>query len=179
MTVTKDQIADVVEKQVARFGYQKTTVDDIAAALGISKKTLYQHFDSKRDMYEYLVRRMSVTNRAQLAASIAGLPTYRGKVDALVGMVVTMAREHIAETSEADWRGEYEVAADAYQEATGSLLEDLIERGIAAGEFAVRDAALARRMATAMILEYTLMMREVPSLDRDEEMRAGIARYLG
>lgn len=179
MSVTKDQIADVVEKQVARFGYQKTTVDDIAAELGISKKTLYQHFESKREMYGYLVQRMSRISRAEMAAAVSGLPTCREKVEALVTMVLSMARAHIAETTEADWRGEYEVAADAYREATGSLLQSLVEEGMASGEFAVRDALLTRRMVTAMILEYTLMVREEPSFDRDAELREGIARYLG
>jgi AcrR family transcriptional regulator len=179
MAVTKDQIADVVGKHVARFGYQKTTVDDIAAELGISKKTLYRHFDSKQDMYGYLVQRLARQNRLEMAGTLADLPTYRKKVRALVAMVLTMARAHILETSEEDWRGEYEVAADAYREATGSLLQDLIEHGIAEGEFAVRNAGLARRMLSAMFVEYTLMVREDPSYDLDEELQAGIARYLG
>lgn len=179
MAVTKDQIADVVAKHVARFGYQKTTVDDIAADLGISKKTLYRHFDSKREMYGYLVDRLARENRAEMAAALVALPTYREKVTALVATILTMARAHVVETSESDWRGEFEVAADAYREATGSLLEDLVRRGIEEGEFAVRDAALARRMVSAMFIEYTLMVREDPSYDRDEELQAGIARYLG
>ena len=179
MAVTKDQIADVVEKHVARFGYQKATVDDIAADLGISKKTLYQHFDTKRDMYAYLVQRLARQNKLEMTAALTDLPTYRKKVRALVSMVLTMARAHILETSEADWRGEYEVAADAYREATGSLLEELVERGIGEGEFAVRNVGLARRMLGAMFIEYTLMVREDPSYDLDEELQAGIARYLG
>jgi len=179
MAVTKDQIADVVAKHVARFGYQKTTVDDIAADLGISKKTLYQHFDSKRDMYGYLVGRLASQSRSEMAAALAELPTYRKKVRALVAMILTTARAHILETAEADWRGEFEVAADAYREATGSLLERLVQSGIEEGEFAVRDAGLARRMVSAMFIEYTLMVRDDPTYDRDEELQAGIARYLG
>lgn len=179
MAVTKDQIADVVEKHVTRFGYQKTTVDDLAAELGISKKTLYQHFDSKREMYGYLVDRLARQNRSEMAAALVELPTYRKKVRALVAMILTMARAHIVETDEADWRGEYEAAADAYREATGSLLQDLVRRGSEEGEFAVRDPALARRMVSAMFVEYTLMVREDPAYDRDEELQAGVARYLG
>jgi AcrR family transcriptional regulator len=179
MAVTKDMIADVVEKHVARFGYSKTAVDEVAAELGISKKTLYVHFDSKRDMYRYVVERTARSSRSQMAAAVAGFGTNREKVSALVAMVLKMARAHILETDEADWRGEYEVAADAFTEATGSLIEELVERGIADGEFAVRDAGLARRMLAAMILEYTLMVREDPEMERDEELGAGIVRYLG
>ena len=179
MSVTKDQIADVVEKHVERFGYQKTTVDDIAAELGISKKTLYVHFDSKRDMYAYVVARIARMTRAQLAAAIEPQPTYRKKVRALVGMVISQANQHIAETSEPDWRGEFEVALDAFRDATGSLLQELIERGLAVGEFAVRDAMLARRMVSAMLVEYTLIVRDDPGYDRVGELLAGVGRYLG
>lgn len=179
MAVTKDAIADVVERHVARFGYAKTTVDDIAAELGISKKTLYVHFASKRDMYAYVVARMARLSRSQMAAAVAGAPTSREKVGRLLEMVIGMARAHIAETSETDWRGEYEVAADAFVEATGSLFEDLVAEGIARGEFAVTDARLARRMFAAMVLEYTLMVREDPAFDRDSELAAAALRYLG
>jgi len=179
VAVTKDTIADVVEKHVGRFGYAKTTVDEVAADLGISKKTLYLHFDSKRDMYRFVVERAARLTRSQLSAGVSALPTAGARVAALMATVLRMSREHIAETSESDWRGEYEVAADAFVEATGSLLEELVERGIAAGEFGIRDPHLARRVLTAAILEYTLMVREDPTLDHDEEIVAGLVRYLG
>jgi AcrR family transcriptional regulator len=179
MAVTKDMIADVVEKQVSRFGYRKMTVDDVAGELGVSKKTLYQHFDSKRDMYGFVVDRLARESRAGMAAAVSGFPTQREKVTALVKIMLEMARAHIAETSESEWRAEFEVAADAFQEATGSLFQDLVERGIAAGEFQVTDAVLARHMLAAMVVEYTLMVRRDPTYERDAEMSAGISRYLG
>jgi AcrR family transcriptional regulator len=39
------------ERQFRRFGYKRTTVDDITAAAGTGKGSLYLHFESKRAVY--------------------------------------------------------------------------------------------------------------------------------
>jgi AcrR family transcriptional regulator len=179
VAVTKDAIADVFAKHVERFGYRKTTLDEVAHDLGISKKTLYVHFEGKSEIYAYLVERMARQSRREMAAAIAPLPTNAEKVMALMRLALQMSRAHILETAEADWRQEYEVAADAFTSAVGSLGMEIVEDGIAAGEFAVTDAAFAQRMLNAMVLEYTMMVREDPALDRDEELLEGIRRYLG
>lgn len=179
MAVTKDRIAEVFAKHVERFGYRKTTLDEVARELGVSKKTLYVHFDGKREIYSYLVARMAAGSRREMARAVAGLPTNAEKVTALVTMTLQMGRAHIAETAEANWFQEYEVAADAYREATGSLMREFVQSGIDNGEFAVRDAALTERMVSAMIIEYVLMVRADPTLDGDAELTAGIRRYLG
>ena len=38
-------------------GYEATTLDDVAAAAGVTKPILYRHFDSKRDLYLALLER--------------------------------------------------------------------------------------------------------------------------
>lgn len=179
MAVTKERIADVFEKHVQRFGYAKTTLDEVARDLGISKKTLYVHFEGKGDIYGYIVARLAQDSRRQMAGALATLPTYRDKVRALATLVIGQARAHVVETTEADWRQEYEVAVDAYREATGSLLRELVEGGAAAGEFTLRDGMLGERMLAAVLVEYALMLREDPALDRDEELIAAVCRFLG
>ena len=47
----KDQILATARRVFARAGYEPTSVDDIAAAAGVTKPVLYRHFDSKRDLY--------------------------------------------------------------------------------------------------------------------------------
>ncbi|AQS60227.1 TetR/AcrR family transcriptional regulator [Desulforamulus ferrireducens] len=38
-----------------KFGFRKFTIDDIATDLGISKKTVYKHFESKRQIISELI----------------------------------------------------------------------------------------------------------------------------
>jgi AcrR family transcriptional regulator len=179
MPVTKERIADVFEKHVARFGFQKTTLDEVAAELHISKKTLYVHFESKADIWRYVVSRVASDNQRELAAAVAPLPTFGERIEALTRLVLRQARAHILETTETDWRQEYEVAAEAFTAAVGSLMRELVSGGLGDGEFAFGDPAVAERLISAMVLEYVLMVREEPALDRDEEFVAGIRRFLG
>ena len=47
---TSHLILDATERLLARFGYQKMTMDDIAREAGISKRTIYFHFPSKEEV---------------------------------------------------------------------------------------------------------------------------------
>jgi AcrR family transcriptional regulator len=43
-------ILDHVSKLYHRYGIKSITMDDVARNLGISKKTLYEHFRDKKDL---------------------------------------------------------------------------------------------------------------------------------
>jgi AcrR family transcriptional regulator len=50
-TERREQILDVALEVLGRSGYHGTSMNDIAEAAGVTKPVLYQHFDSKRDLY--------------------------------------------------------------------------------------------------------------------------------
>ncbi len=52
-----NRILDVAGDLFVRYGYDKTTVDDIAHQVGVSKGTIYQHFESKDELLENLIIR--------------------------------------------------------------------------------------------------------------------------
>lgn len=55
----EQRILDAAADLIAHFGYDKTTVDDIARKAGVSKGAIYLHFKSKDDLFEgLLVREM-------------------------------------------------------------------------------------------------------------------------
>ena len=47
---TKNRICKETWERLVRFGYTKLIIDDLAADLGISKKTLYKFFPTKKDL---------------------------------------------------------------------------------------------------------------------------------
>jgi AcrR family transcriptional regulator len=49
------QILNHAKKRFERFGFSKTTVDEIAKDAGISKRTLYQEFENKEKILEELL----------------------------------------------------------------------------------------------------------------------------
>ncbi|MDI6901646.1 MAG: TetR/AcrR family transcriptional regulator [Anaerosomatales bacterium] len=179
MPATKEQIADAFERHVQRFGYGKASVEDVAAELGISKRTIYQHFSSKRALYAYIVDRVAEKERARLEALIADEPTWRAKTERFLREVLGGMRVHIQETSKADWMAEFELALDAMTEAYGTIGTELVRRGHAAGEFTFADARLANAFIGAIATRYGVIVREERDYDADEAVVAAIMRMLG
>jgi AcrR family transcriptional regulator len=175
----KEQIAEVFEKHLLRSGYAKTTLDDVARELHIAKKTIYTHFDGKRDIYTFLVNRTAAAEKARLKAEVTDLPTYSAKIEAVMKRVLQMGRTHVEETSESDWLQELEIAEDSFRKANGDLIRELLEAGMQAGEFPAGDPRLVEKMCAAMIVEYLVMVNADPSYDRDDELLQRIRRFIG
>lgn len=178
MSTTKQQIAQAFERRLAEAGYDRTTLDDVARELRISKKTIYVHFDSKRDIYAFLVAGQAAREKMRLAAAVATLPTYAARVEALLKFVIESARTHINETGRDEWLREYEIAADAFRQANGELLRELIAAGMDAGELSAGDAAFVERAIAAMVLDYLVAVNEDPSVDHDAELVERILKFL-
>jgi len=178
VSVTQHQIAEVFERRLGEVGYDGTTLDDVSREMKISKKTIYVHFDSKREIYAYIVERLAAREKMRLAAAVATLPTYAARVEAVTKMVLQSARQHIAETGRDEWLREYEIAADAFLKANGDLIRELVQAGMDAGEFTPGDAALVERMIAAMVVEYLLLVNADPSYDRDAELLGRILRFV-
>lgn len=178
MGTTREQIAETFERHVNSRGYTGTTLDEIARELRISKKTIYTHFDGKREIYEHVVARQARREKTRLAASVSALPTYAEKVDAFVRSVLEMGREHIVKTGKDEWLSEFEIAADAFRKAQGDLLRELVQGGMDSKEFRAGDASLVEKMVVAMVVEYLVLVNADPTYDRDTELVERIGRFV-
>ncbi|MFV3075377.1 TetR/AcrR family transcriptional regulator [Niveispirillum fermenti] len=49
-TLSRERILDVASQQFQAKGYDRTSMDDVAKALSVTKPTLYYHFPSKEDI---------------------------------------------------------------------------------------------------------------------------------
>ena len=47
---TRDAILDATDRLLARYGYKKMTIDDLAQEVGIGKGSVYLHFTSKEEI---------------------------------------------------------------------------------------------------------------------------------
>src|ERR1051326_4338711 len=52
-----NRILDAALELVLRWGYRKTTLDDIAKQAGVTKGTLYQHWKTREALFEALLQR--------------------------------------------------------------------------------------------------------------------------
>lgn len=70
----RDQILDACAALLLKYGYDKTTVSDIAHAAGVSKGAIYLHFPSKEAMAEALVWREAEIAQKLIAERLAADP---------------------------------------------------------------------------------------------------------
>ncbi len=84
--LTRETILDAAITQFSRFGFKKTRLVDIAAALDISAAALFRYFPDKRALYE------SAAARGLLRWQEAAFSRAGGKTDPIEALV-TLARE--------------------------------------------------------------------------------------
>ena len=71
----REQILDVAVEVFARNGFHGTSMNDVADAAGVTKPVLYQHFDSKQDLYMALLDEVGnrlLTAITKATAGVAG-----------------------------------------------------------------------------------------------------------
>lgn len=72
----------VVARQIfAERGYEATTMDDIAREAGFTKPILYQHFDSKAELYHDVVAQTAARLLESLTTAIESVESPRTKIE--------------------------------------------------------------------------------------------------
>lgn len=66
----KNLILDKAKERFDRFGYKKTTMDELSRDCKISKKTIYEHFNDKEDLFTNLMLRENYKVRKMLLDDI-------------------------------------------------------------------------------------------------------------
>lgn len=92
-TGTRRHIVDAALALVAERGYTATAVDDIAAAAGVAKGSVFYNFGSKAELFEAIIAEGVARLTAALRAAADGL-TGRDAVDALVTELLAQVRDH-------------------------------------------------------------------------------------
>jgi len=88
----RDELAEAALKLLADQGFEATTIDQMAAAAGVSRRTFFRYFESKEDV---LVQSLAEAG-AQLCAGLARRPIEEPSAVALrraVSVLVTACRE--------------------------------------------------------------------------------------
>lgn len=70
----RDQIVEAATEYFGRYGYEKTTVSDLAKAIGFSKAYIYKFFDSKQAIGEVICSNRLSAIMAAVDEAVAGVP---------------------------------------------------------------------------------------------------------
>lgn len=82
-------ILDTAEGIFLEKGYHETSIDEIAALVGVAKGTIYLHFASKEDLVKAIARRNAETFMSEIEAAMADSPTPTEKIETLLNYMYT------------------------------------------------------------------------------------------
>ncbi len=186
-SATREGILDAARTLLARQGYRRTSMEDVAREAGLSRRTLYLHFEDKQRLFLATIGKLvdGLLARLEHEARSAGSPTER--LLALLELRVLYRFDGVADHYQsldelmAHLRPAYLERREQWFAAEAQLLGRVIEEGMRQGEFARgNSAALARSLVTATnsLLPYSLSPRELGSRKEVERSIAELAQLL-
>ncbi|MES2942889.1 MAG: TetR/AcrR family transcriptional regulator [Pseudomonadota bacterium] len=136
----REQIIVAATQHFSRYGYEKTTVSDLAKAIGFSKAYIYKFFDSKQAIGEMICANCLQEIETEISTAVAGTDMPPEK---LRRMFKTMTEASLRLFFQD--RKLYEIAASAatenwqsvlaYEERIQKLLQDVLQQGRQTGDF--------------------------------------------
>jgi AcrR family transcriptional regulator len=178
MDAQKDQIADAFQRHFNHFGMKKTSMDEIARELRISKKTIYQHFSTKEQVFYYVVSRIAAQYRARMEQELEEFPTYRGKFEQLIRLIFKESRRWLKKSDAFEFKYKYEIAELAFQDTYTDLIANLMQKGIVAGEFTPQPVEIATRFVRGIISQSMEMLTAQPDQPVEDSTVAAIFKLL-
>lgn len=139
-THKRDQIVAAAKEHFSLYGYTKTTVSDLAKAIGFSKGYIYKFFDSKQAIGEAICSSCLAVILAAVEESLAQAVSATDKYRRLFKTITDQTTELIFED-----RKLYDIAAvscaenwtssQAYVTKVEQILRDILLEGRESGEF--------------------------------------------
>lgn len=136
----RDQIVTAATEHFSRYGYEKTTVSDLAKAIGFSKAYIYKFFESKQAIGEAIcancLRQIETEVRAAVDEAERPPEKLRRMFKALVESSLRLffqdrkLFEIAASAATENWQ-----AARAYDGRIQELLQDIVQQGRQSGDF--------------------------------------------
>lgn len=163
---TRTAVLDAAAACFARYGPQKTTMQDVARAARCARATVYTHFRGKEALYAALLDRITEGFVHEVEACLAGPGSPRAKLRRIVEIARrTYAGSPVlfaAATGDDDGGRLAQVAAEAirrHESRVIDLLAHVIEQGVRAGAMRAVDP----RMTAYLMYQLgnVLVIREV------------------
>ncbi len=152
----RDSIVGIASEIFARFGFKKTTVDDIAQALRKGKSSIYYYFNSKEDIFQAVVDSEADALRekinAILAKPISAMEKLRQYVKTRMQAVQVMVNYYALINEKDVYNLKLaEKLRSKYDTEEVEIIKRILNEGASAGAFKIKDLELsAIAVITAM-----------------------------
>jgi len=161
----KERIIGVAQKIFARFGIQKSTMDEIAKMTRMGKATLYYYFKSKEDIFAEVIKKESRILKQKLIEEIIKADSPQAQLKAYVHTRMKHLKElsNYYTTLTDEYMEHYSFVEKEREEFTAheiSTIASILESGVKKGIFNLEDVQLTAQMVTIALkgLEYPLLI---------------------
>ena len=94
MNKTKRKIFETSMKLFAEKGYEATSIEEITATVGVAKGTLYYHFSSKEEIFNFLVEEGMKLLRNSIQIKTAKLSNSLDKIRAVILIQIKVIKKY-------------------------------------------------------------------------------------
>jgi AcrR family transcriptional regulator len=183
----RDLILDGVDALMARFGYKRMTMEDVAREVGIGKGTIYLHFPSKEELVLAHIDRIAETVVRKLGEVAGTTDSPDRRLRRMLVLRVLHRFDSVAHYSQSlgdllsSVRAALIVRRQAYFEKEAAVFEDVLREG---GRLGALDCADPRTTAFVLIqstnslLPFSLSPRELGRREDVEDQVGRIADLL-
>ncbi|MDF5891778.1 Transcriptional regulator, TetR family [Pseudomonas syringae pv. apii] len=136
----RDQVVEAATQHFGHYGYEKTTVSDLAKAIGFSKAYIYKFFDSKQAIGEVICSNRLAMIMALVNSAISDAPTASERLRRLfrslaeAGSDLFFHDRKLYDIAAVAGRDQWPSAA-AHDERIRQLIQQIVLEGRESGEF--------------------------------------------
>lgn len=165
----REQIVEAARQIFSRFGFKKTTMDEIAQAVSKGKSSIYYYFQSKEDIYKAVIEKEASLIRDELTKAIAQAndPVEKLKAYVAVRMRTFQAMANFYEAIKNEFLTNLDFVnkiREKYDKEEVQMVENVLKEGLIRNEFIIEDTEFAAiAIVTAMKgLEIPLFTQKRP-----------------
>jgi len=149
-TLTPERIIEAAEVVLRRFGLAKTTVVDVARALGVSHGSIYRHFPSKAALHDAVAEHWLAEKSVPLTMIANEDGPALERLRHWLNLLCSTTRKYALDDPElfATYRelaGETREVVKAHVDNLAAQITQIIIDGVAQGEFATDDPVVSGR----------------------------------
>lgn len=153
---TREMILVAAGQIFSRFGFQKTTMDDIARAMGKGKSSIYYYYRNKEEIFQAVVEKEVAVLKSKILQAIGRSSDPREKLKAYVNERMKGLENflNLYSVVKTEFLSHFEFAEQIrkkYDQEEISIIRGILEEGIRNGEFTIEDPYLTSvAIVTAM-----------------------------
>ena len=159
---TKDKILAVAARMFGKYGFQKTTVDEIARTAHKAKGSVYYYYKSKEELFLAVVAQEINVLKSGLTRVIVDSPDAKDMIKnyMMSRMILMKDATNYHESLKSGFVNDFEFLAECREDFTRfeiDLMKAILDRGVRENAFQIKDT-----QATAQVIILAMKAIEIP-----------------